>query len=67
VNAEGHTPSKEYPDARHGAKGEPGGLPHYTDAELTTLAETHAQQDEALREHERPSWWRRWFGARSRG
>jgi hypothetical protein len=66
VSGNEHTPNKEYPDARHGARGEPGGLPHYSDRELETIAETRAQQDEALREHERPSRWRRWFHARSR-
>ena len=59
-----HTPSKDYPDARHGARGEPSGLPHYTDQELTTMAETHAREDDALRGHEKASWWRRWFGGR---
>lgn len=59
-----HTPRTEYPDARHGAKGEPGGLPRYSDQELTEIAETHAREDDALHEHERPSWFRRVFGGR---
>jgi len=65
VSGNEHTPSKEFPDLRHGFKGEPSGLPHYTDHELTEMAETHAREDEALRGHEKASWWRR-FGGRGR-
>jgi hypothetical protein len=66
VSGNEHTPGKEYPDARHGTRGEPSGLPHYSDRELETIAETQAREDDALRDHERPPWWRRWLGGRSR-
>jgi hypothetical protein len=64
VSGNDHTPSNDYPDAHHGAKGEPGGLPHFSDQELTTMAETHAREDDAMRGHEGSSWFRRWFGRR---
>ena len=57
-------PNKQHPDLRHGTRGEPTGLPHYTDGELTEIAETQAREDEALRSHRRPRWWQRWFGGR---
>lgn len=61
-----HSPSGDYPDIHHGPKGEPGGLPHFTDHELTTMAETQAREDDALRVNDRRSWFRRWFGGRDR-
>jgi hypothetical protein len=56
-------PSPEYPDIRHGPRGDPGsGPPKYSEDDLERIAEQAVIQRDALGEPERVSVWRRLFG-----
>lgn len=60
-------PSLEYPDIRHGTRGDPGsGPPKYSEDDFERIAEQAVRQREALGKPQRESVWRRFFGSRKR-
>jgi hypothetical protein len=60
-------PSPDYPDIRHGPRGDPGsGPPKYSEDDLEHIAEQAVREREALGKPQRASVWRRLFGSRKR-